>query len=89
MIDNTINDAKTIAASGKDAILAGRYHIIRPLGYGSMNGVYAWKWCDIDMRKRGEIVRTNPMWDNARCRTSSFASAAKIAVIRNLMSQGL
>ena len=28
MIDNTINDTKTIAG-GKDAILAGRYHILR------------------------------------------------------------
>ena len=32
MIDNTINNAKTIAAGGKGAILAGRYHIRRRLG---------------------------------------------------------
>ena len=32
MIDSTINDAKTIAGSGKDMILAGRYRIIRRLG---------------------------------------------------------
>ena len=34
MIDNTITADKTIAASGKDAILAGRYRIIRQLGRG-------------------------------------------------------
>ena len=34
MIDNTINDDKTIAASGKDMILAGRYRILRQLGRG-------------------------------------------------------
>ena len=28
MIDNTINDNKTIAGIGKDVILAGRYHIL-------------------------------------------------------------
>ena len=33
MIDNTINDDKTIA-DGKAAILAGRYRIIRQLGRG-------------------------------------------------------
>ena len=32
MIDNTINDTKTIAGGGKDAILAGRYHIFCQLG---------------------------------------------------------
>ena len=36
MIDNTINDDKTIAGGGEDAILAGRYHIIRQLGQGGM-----------------------------------------------------
>ena len=34
MIDNTINDDKTIAGGGKGAILAGRYHILRQLGQG-------------------------------------------------------
>ena len=34
MIDNTINDDKTIAGGGKGAILAGRYRIIRQLGRG-------------------------------------------------------
>ena len=29
MIDDTINDGKTIAGGGKDVVLAGRYHIIR------------------------------------------------------------
>ena len=34
MIDNTINDDKTIAGGGEGAILAGRYHILRQLGQG-------------------------------------------------------
>lgn len=38
MIENTINDAKTIVG-GKDMILAGRYHIIRHLGRGGMLSV--------------------------------------------------
>ena len=29
MIDNTINDDRTVAGDGKDMILAGRYHILR------------------------------------------------------------
>ena len=32
MIDNTINDDKTVAGGGKEVTLAGRYHIIRQLG---------------------------------------------------------
>ena len=36
---NTINDAKTIAAGGKGAILAGRYHILRQTGRSGKNGV--------------------------------------------------
>ena len=32
MIDDTINDDKTIAGGGGGAVLAGRYKIIRPLG---------------------------------------------------------
>ena len=40
MIDNIINDDKTIAGGGKDVVLAGRYHIIRRLGQGGMeNGI--------------------------------------------------
>ena len=39
MIDNTINDGKTIAGGGKDVVLAGRYHIIRQLGHGGMDAV--------------------------------------------------
>ena len=39
MIDNTINDDKTIADGGKDVILAGRYHILRQLGQGGMKRV--------------------------------------------------
>ena len=34
MIDNTINDDRTVAGGGKDMILAGRYHILRRLGQG-------------------------------------------------------
>ena len=29
MIDDTINDGKTIAGGGKDEALAGRYHVLR------------------------------------------------------------
>ena len=32
MIDNTINDDKTVAGGSKDVVHAGRYHIIRQLG---------------------------------------------------------
>ena len=35
MIDNTINDDKTIAG-GEGAILAGRYHILCQQGYGAV-----------------------------------------------------
>ena len=40
MIDNTINDDKTIAGGGKDVILAGRYHILRQLGEGGTEAVW-------------------------------------------------
>ena len=36
MIDNTINDNKTIVGGGKDAILAGRYNILSQLGQGGV-----------------------------------------------------
>ena len=39
MIDNTINDTKTIAGGGKDVILAGRYQILPQLGEGGMRSV--------------------------------------------------
>ena len=38
MIDNTINDDRTVAGGGKDMILAGRYHILRKLGHGGVKG---------------------------------------------------
>ena len=34
MIENTINDDRTVAGDGKDVTLAGRYHILRQLGQG-------------------------------------------------------
>ena len=39
MIDNTINDDRTVAGGGKDVIHAGRYHILRQLERGGTNGV--------------------------------------------------
>ena len=43
MIDNTINDGKTVAGGGKDVTLAGLYHIIRQLGTGGLtNDVRSW-----------------------------------------------
>ena len=42
MIDDTINDGKTIAGGGKDVVLAGRYHIIRQLGQGAAEVLKQW-----------------------------------------------
>ena len=38
MIENSINDDRTVAGGGKDMILAGRYHILRlrQLGQGGL-----------------------------------------------------
>ena len=38
MIDNTINNDRTVAGGGKDVTLAGRYHILRQLGQGGKSG---------------------------------------------------
>lgn len=40
MIDNIMNDDKTIAGGGKDMILAGRYNILRQLGQCGMGSVW-------------------------------------------------
>lgn len=39
MIENTINDDRTVVGGGKDMILAERYHILRQLGQGGMDAV--------------------------------------------------
>ena len=36
MIEDTINEGRTVAGGGKDMILAGRYHILRQSGPGGM-----------------------------------------------------
>ena len=40
MIDNTINDAQTVAGSGEGTLLADRYRVVRQLGQGDM-----WQLC--------------------------------------------
>ena len=40
MVDNTINDDRTIAGGGKDMILTGRYNILRQLGQGGMGSIW-------------------------------------------------
>ena len=39
MIEDTINEGKTISGGGKYVTLAGRYHILRQLGKGGMGAV--------------------------------------------------
>ena len=36
MIEDTINERRTVAGGGKEMILAGRYHILHQLGQGGM-----------------------------------------------------
>ena len=50
MIDNTINDDKTVAGGGKDMILAGRYHILRQQGQGGIGAV----WRNLYLPRRSE-----------------------------------
>ena len=39
MIDNAINDDKTIDGGGENMILAGRYHILCQFGRGGMGSI--------------------------------------------------
>ena len=58
MIDNTINDNRTIADGGKDMILAGRYHILRQLGQGGMGSV--WLAEDRQLNNRKVAIKMLP-----------------------------
>ena len=46
MIENTINDDRTVAGGGEDMILARRYHTLRQLGQGGMGVVM----CNVKMK---------------------------------------
>ena len=40
MVDNIMNDDKTIAGGGKDMILTDRHNILRQLGQGGMGSIW-------------------------------------------------